>query len=166
MRKLNEQERGNQQCLSNLAFSKVPYLSDETKSNAELIKWVYQIVYTRAFEWEGDLRIVPMGDYFDHTSNGSPEIEPWYDENGNYYAYSQFDVAAGTPLRMSYGHESRPSYLMARYGFLDESGQATCVELFFDNVNSDLIELGYSEDRMLFWNTGEVSEEVSVITEF
>jgi hypothetical protein len=123
LRQLNEKERGNQQSLSEWAFSKVPYISDETKANADLIKWVYQIVYTRAFDWEGDLKLVPMGDYFDHTSNGSPEVEPWYDENGNYYAYAQFDIYAGSPLRMSYGHETRPSFLMARYGFLDEEGQ-------------------------------------------
>ena len=162
MRSLNEEERGNQQCLSEMAFSKVPYLSDETKSNGELLKWVYQIVHTRAFEWEDDLRLVPMGDYFDHTSSGSPEVEPWYDEYGNYYAYSQYDIPAGSPLRMTYGHETRPSYLLARYGFLDEDGEATHCKLLFDDVNDDLLDLGYEEERMLFWNTGEVSEEVSL----
>ncbi|KAL3799132.1 hypothetical protein HJC23_002260 [Cyclotella cryptica] len=160
MRKLNEKERGNQQSLNEWAFSKVPYLSDETKANEALIKWVYQIVYTRSFEWEGDLRIVPMGDMFDHTSNGSPEVMPWYDEYGNYYAYSQFDIPAGSPLRMTYGHETRPSFLLARYGFLDEEGQATHCKLIFENVDDDLVELGYSEERMLFYSTGEVSEEV------
>lgn len=161
LRKLNEQERGNQQCLSGLAFAKVPYLSDDIKADSELIKWVYQIVYTRAFDYEGDLRIVPMGDYFDHTSCGSPEVEPWYDEYGNYYAYSQYDIPAGSPLRMTYGDETRPSYLMARYGFLDEDGEATHCKLLFDNVDDNLVELGYAEESMLFWNTGEVSEQVS-----
>ena len=160
MRKLNEDERGNQLSLSVSAFTKVPYLSDETKANAELLKWVYQIVYTRAFEWEEDLRLVPMGDYFDHTSNGSPEVVGWYDEFGNYYAYSQYDIPAGSQLRMTYGNEMRPSFLLARYGFLDESGQATHCKLLFNGNNSDLLELGYAEERMLFWNTGEVSEEV------
>lgn len=163
LRKLNEQERANQQCLSKLAFSKVPYLSDDIKANGDLIKWVYQIVYTRAFEYEGDLRLVPMGDYFDHTSCGSPEVQPWYDEFGNYYAYSQYDIPAGSPLRMTYGDETRPSYLMARYGFLDEDGEATHCKLLFDNVDDNLVELGYSEESMLFWNTGEVSEQVNAI---
>jgi hypothetical protein len=165
LRNLNEQERGNQQCLSELAFAKVPYLSEETKADGDLLKWAYQIVYTRAFEYEDDLRLVPMGDYFDHTSCGAPEVAPWYDEYGNYYAYSQYDIPAGSPLRMTYGHETRPSFLLARYGFLDEDGEATHCKLLFDkrDVDDDLLALGYAEERMLFWNTGEVSEEVRII---
>jgi hypothetical protein len=55
--------------------------------------------------------------------------------------------------------------LLARYGFLDEDGEATHCKLLFDksDVDDDLVELGYAEERMLFWNTGEVSEEVRII---
>ena len=161
MRKLNEKERGNQQSLSLWSIQKVPFLSDETKANEELVKWVYQIVYTRGFETPDgeDIKIVPMGDMFNHASD-FVEVEPWYDEGGNYYAYTTYDIPAGSPLRMSYGDPFNPSFLMARYGFFDENSPATNCKLLPEKINQDMLDLGYSETSMLFYNTGEVSEEV------
>eukprot|EP01082_Thalassiosira_pseudonana_P015028 g13245.t1 g13245 contig8:244401-246138(-) len=161
MRKLNQKERGNQQSLSLWSIQKVPFLSDETKANEELVKWVYQIVYTRGFETPDgeDIKIVPMGDMFNHASD-FVEVEPWYDEGGNYYAYTTYDIPAGSPLRMSYGDPFNPSFLMARYGFFDENSPATNCKLLPEKINQDMLDLGYSETSMLFYNTGEVSEEV------
>ena len=60
-----------------------------------------QIVYTRGVESpDGNIRIVPLADYFNHGS-ACTEIEPYYDEAGNYYAYTTYDVPAGSPLRIS-----------------------------------------------------------------
>ena len=41
----------------------IPFLNEDTKYDVDLCNWIYQIVYTRAFEApDGDMKIVPMGD--------------------------------------------------------------------------------------------------------
>ena len=63
MRKLAVKERGIMSKVAESSIKQIPYLNDDTKYNIELCHWVFQIVYTRAFETEdGDLKIVPMGD--------------------------------------------------------------------------------------------------------
>jgi hypothetical protein len=161
MKKIAVDERLKQRNLSSYAMKNVPWLGDDIKNDEDVIKWVFQIVYTRAFEAPDseDLRIVPMGDMFNHASD-YVEVEPWFDEEGNYYGYSTYDISAGSPLRISYGDSSNPSFMMARYGFLDEDSPATNCKLLPPHINQDMLDLGYEENRMLFYNTGEVSEEV------
>ena len=161
MRKLAVSERGNMSRLSVSSIKMIPYLNEDTKYDVELCNWVYQIVYTRAIESpvDGELRIIPMGDMFNHGSDFT-EIEASYDELGNYYAYTTYDVPAGSPLRISYADPTNPSFLFARYGFLDERTPATFCKLIIEHVNKDLEELGYAENRMLFYKDGTVSEEV------
>ena len=66
MRKLAMEERAIMNHLTT-AVKKCPYLSVDTKGNTELLVFAFQIVYTRAFDAvDGDLRLVPMGDYFNH----------------------------------------------------------------------------------------------------
>lgn len=153
-------ERTNFMALDNVMHA--PFLSDETKSNKELIKWAFQIVYTRSFEAiddSGDLLLVPMADYFNHGTD--PEIDISYDDQGNCYAQTTRDVPAGSPLRISYGDPTNPSYLFARYGFLDESSPATFCKLIIPHTNKQLEDMGYAHNRMLFYkDTGDVSEEV------
>ena len=96
---------------------------------------------------------------FNHGSDYT-EIEPSYDEEGNYYAYTTYDVPAGSPLRLSYGDPTNPSFLFARYGFLEEDTPATFCKLIPPHINKDMEELGYAENKMLFYKTGDVSEEV------
>lgn len=96
---------------------------------------------------------------FNHGSDYT-EIESSYDEQGNYYAYTSYDVPAGSPLRVSYGDPTNPSFLFARYGFLDATTTATFCKLIPAHVNKDMEELGYSQSRMLFYRNGDVSEEV------
>jgi hypothetical protein len=150
----------------------VPFLSDDTKNNAELVKWAFQIAYTRSFVVQnGDIDveenrnvdinivIVPMADMFNHGAD--PEISIQYDEQGNCYAYTTMDVPAGSPLRISYGDPTNPSYLFARYGFVDESSPATFCKIIIPHVTSQLVDVGYAYNRMLFFkDTGEVSPEV------
>lgn len=70
MRKLAVKERGQMTQLSVSSIKLIPFLNEDTKYDVELCNWVYQIVYTRAFEAaDGDLRIVPMGDV-SRTSSG------------------------------------------------------------------------------------------------
>ena len=96
---------------------------------------------------------------FNHGSDCT-EIEESYDEQGNYYASTVYDVPAGSPLRKSYGDPTNPSFLFARYGFLDENTPATFCKLIPPHINKDMEELGYAEDRMLFYKDGRVSDEV------
>jgi len=153
------EERSN---LMRMDVIKVPFLSEETKRNKDLIKWAFQIVYTRSFEVNdapGDLRIVPMADMFNHGTD--TEVALVYDDNGNCYARTTRDVPAGSPLRMSYGDPTNPSFLLARYGFVDESSPATFCKIMIPHINSQLKDIGYAHNRMLFYkDSGEVSEEV------
>lgn len=103
---------------------------------------------------------MPYADYFDHGSD-YVEVEPAYDSEGNYHARAAYDVAAGSPLRISYADPRNPSHLLARYGFLDEDCPATYCKLLPMDVNGEMLELGYSYDRMLFYKSGEVADEVS-----
>ena len=71
------------------------------------------------------------------------------------------DVPANSPLRMSYGDPTNPSFLLARYGFLDESSPATFCKILPSHVSEEMKNLGYAHDRLLFYkDTGDVSEEV------
>ena len=89
-----------------------------------------------------------------------PEIESSYDDEGNYYAYTTYDLPAGSPLRISYGDPTNPSFLFARYGFLDESTEATFCKIIPEHITKDMEELGYSQNRMLFYKNGGISDEV------
>jgi len=152
-------ERAN---MNHLRVKRVPFLSEETKGKADLWVWAYQIVYTRSFEannGSGDLCIAPMADYFNHGTE--TEIMMGYDEEGNCHVQTTEDVPAGSPLRMSYGDPTNPSFLLARYGFLDESSPATFCKYEPPHVNSELRDMGYAHNRMLFYkDTGDASQEV------
>lgn len=143
------------------ALASVEYISPETKSNDDLLRWAYNVVYTRSFsDADGELRIVPMADMFNHGTE--TEIDMSYDEDGNCNVYTTCDVPAGSPLRMSYGDPTNPSYLFATFGFLDETSPATFCKMFMDlQPSTELQNLGFDYSRLLFYKeTGEVSEEV------
>lgn len=159
MASLALKERAN---LNHLQVKRVPFLNEQTRGNADLWVWAYQIVYTRSFEAEngsGDLCIAPMADYFNHGTE--TEIVMGYDQDGNCHIQTTRDVPAGSPLRMSYGDPTNPSFLFARYGFLDESSPATFCKYMPPHVNDELRAMGYAHNRMLFYkDTGETSDEV------
>ena len=147
--------------LNNLSIKRpVEFLSNEIKGDEKLWKWAFQIVYSRSFDAnDGSLNIVPMGDYFNHGTEN--EIWMTYDEGGNCYVQTTKDVPANSPLRMSYGDPTNPSFLLARYGFLDESSPATFCKILPPHISQEMKDIGYAHDRMLFYkDTGEVSEEV------
>lgn len=166
MASLAMKERAN---MNHLQIKRVPFINDDIKGNAHLWIWAYQIVYTRSFpkpnssqnnsNGDDDLCIVPMADYFNHGTE--TEISTSYDEEGNCHVHTTKDVPAGSPLRMSYGDPTNPSFLFARYGFLDESSPATFCKIMPAHVSKELVEMGYVHNRMLFYKeTGEVSQEV------
>ena len=81
-------------------------------------------------------------------------------EGGNCCAYTTRDVPAGSPLRISYGDPTNPSYLFARYGFLDQTSPSTFCKIMITRPSKQLIDMGYDHSRMLFYKDGGVSEEV------
>eukprot|EP00980_Cylindrotheca_fusiformis_P005420 scaffold1157_cov122-Cylindrotheca_fusiformis.AAC.12 len=138
------------------------FLSPETRGNKKLAKWAYNVCLTRSFQdGYGDYKIAPMADMFNHDTQF--EIQGQYDEEGNFMARTIYDVPAGSPLRMSYtaGDSSNPSFLFARYGFVDESSPATFCKIMVPNPSKEILDMGYDHSRMLFYrDTGEISQEV------
>jgi len=152
-------------CLSfDAAIKLVPIeiLSDSTKENKDLVKWAFQMAYTRSSEandGSGDLRIVPMADLFNHGT--FPNVAIGYDDQGNCYAQTTDNVSAGNALTVSYADPTNPSYLFARYGFIDKTSPATFCKIVIDDPSPQLVDMGYDQSRMLFYkDTGEVSQEV------
>mmetsp|Transcript_34159 Transcript_34159/g.50193 ORF Transcript_34159/g.50193 Transcript_34159/m.50193 type:complete len:433 (-) Transcript_34159:80-1378(-) len=138
------------------ALQKVDVISERTKSDQELAQWAFNIVCTRS--WGTDPKIVPMADMFNHGTE--TEIVISYDEEDNFIAYVAKDVEAGSPLRMSYGDPTNPSYLFSRYGFLDETSPASFCKIML-NPTPQLVDMGYDHSRMLFYkDTGDISTEV------
>lgn len=141
------------------ALEHIP-LSDAVKKNKDLAKWAYNAVVTRAFVApDGDLRIAPMADMFNHGTE--TEVELNYDDEGNCMIYATKDIPANSPLRMSYGDPTNPSPLFAKYGFLDETSPATFCKILTVEPNQELLDMGLDFSRMLFYkDTGDVSQEV------
>lgn len=141
------------------ALKFVDGISEESKSRKDLAKWAFSVVHTRCFEANGDILIIPMVDMLNHGTE--TEVDLSFDEEGNCYGISKYDIPAGYPLRMSYGDHTNPSRLFARYGFLDKTSPATFCKIMIKRPTQDLIDMGYDHSRMLFYkDTGEVSEEV------
>lgn len=66
-------------------------------------------------------------------------------------------------MRVSYtgGDNTNPSYLFARYGFLEEEAPATFCKIMVSNPSPELVHMGYDHSKLLFYKeTGEVSAEV------
>uniref|UniRef100_A0A7S0ACS3 SET domain-containing protein n=1 Tax=Minutocellus polymorphus TaxID=265543 RepID=A0A7S0ACS3_9STRA len=152
--------RGEKVKLDNFidALQKVDGLDPSIKANRDLAKWAFNIVFTRSFGPDDNKQIVPMGDMFNHGTE--TEVAVNYNDDGSVAMYTTRDVPAGSPLRMSYGDPTNPSYFFARYGFLDESSPATFCKLML-TPTAQLKDMGYDYSRMLFYKeTGDVSEEV------
>lgn len=132
-------------------------LSPEIVGDDTLTRWAYNIAVTRSFEVNGDRKIVPMADMFNHDTE--TEVELSYDEQGNCMAYTTKDVRAGSPLRISYADPTNPSPFLATYGFLDETSPASFCKIM--DMQQEMETLGIDFSRMLFYkDTGEISEEV------
>lgn len=83
----------------------VDLISDSVKSNQEVLKWAFNSVFTRTYcrkdgQYEGDVALVPYADMFNHAAE--PEVEVYFDDDGNCMAYTLVDVPANSPLRISH----------------------------------------------------------------
>ena len=142
---------------------KVDLVSDYVKRNDAVLQWAFNSVYTRAYadkEGQGsDVTITPLADMFNHGTE--TEIEMYFDEMGNAMAYTTVDVRANSPLRISYGCPTNPSFLFARYGFLDESSPATFCKIMDIPKTPENVDMGMDFSKMLFYHdTGDISPEV------
>jgi len=159
--KLAREERRKLRALTGAAIKRIPFLTDETKYNKELIRFAYQLVYTRAIEnpTTQDIQLIPLVDFFNHNG-ATPNVYMAYDDDGNCYAQTSRHVAAGEPLTFSYADPTNPSHLFARYGFLDQTSEAVFCKIIPAHVNEALKIIGYAENTMLFYSNGEVSPQV------
>jgi len=143
-----------------LVLDKIDFLRDDIKKNVQLCKWAFNVVQTRCIGEEGqDHAIVPVADMFNHGTE--TEVDLQFDGEGNCLAVTTQDVPAGSPLRVSYGCPTNPSYFFARYGFLDESSPATFCKIMDISSTPELKDIGFDFSRMLFYkDSGAISEEV------
>lgn len=140
------------------ALTQVSVLSPDTKSNSDLTKWTFNVVFTRMMMMpNGDYCIAPLADMFNHGGDIT-DVSISYDEEGSCYAYSG-DIQAGSPLRISYGDSTNPSQLLAKYGFLDESSPATFCKYVISNPTEEVYSLGYPSS-MVFYQDGSIAQEV------
>eukprot|EP00578_Thalassiosira_sp_NH16_P019338 CAMPEP_0181102076 /NCGR_PEP_ID=MMETSP1071-20121207/14114_1 /TAXON_ID=35127 /ORGANISM="Thalassiosira sp., Strain NH16" /LENGTH=388 /DNA_ID=CAMNT_0023185009 /DNA_START=242 /DNA_END=1408 /DNA_ORIENTATION=- len=131
--------------------------SPEILNDGETLKWAYNVASTRSTEVNGERFMAPMIDMFNHGAQ--TEVEISYDATtGDCYAYSTVDVAAGSPLRVSYGDPTDPTPLFATYGFLDESSPSIFCKLM-DRL-TEMEELGYGFSDLLFYKDGGISPQV------
>ena len=141
-------------------LQKVDIVSSELKEDRDLCKWAFNAVHTRCLGEEGsEQKIVPMADMFNHGTD--TEVSISFDEEGNCLAVATSDVPAGSPLRMSYGCPTNPSYFFTKYGFLDQTSPATFCKIMNIQPTPELRDIGFDFSRMLFYKeSGDISEEV------
>mmetsp|Transcript_35499 Transcript_35499/g.86054 ORF Transcript_35499/g.86054 Transcript_35499/m.86054 type:complete len:488 (+) Transcript_35499:132-1595(+) len=136
------------------ALGAFDYLSPETNNNSDLLKFAYNVVFTRSWRSdEGDYRIVPVADMMNHEYPDNCVV--CYDQNGGCEVYAKEDIPAGGALTLSCGAPTNPSKLLATHGFLHEP-PATFCKIVVSNPSDELVAIGYDPNRMVFF-TGDGS---------
>lgn len=135
-------------------------LRQDTISNKEVVKWAYNVAFTRYHEvWQPERAklIGPMADMLNHSSE--PNCEITVDYEGNMQVQALFDIPAGSPLTISLGDPTNPTPIFAQYGFLPQD----CATIFCKamHLEPQIRELGYEFNELLFQTeTGEVAPKV------
>mmetsp|Transcript_33214 Transcript_33214/g.48718 ORF Transcript_33214/g.48718 Transcript_33214/m.48718 type:complete len:466 (+) Transcript_33214:123-1520(+) len=144
------------------ALQSFEYVSQETKGNDEVMKFIYNVVNTRSWpimEGSDVYNIVPVADFLNHGYRDNVELR--YDEDGNCEVILIEDVSPGEPLTLSYGEPTNPAKFLAKYGFLNDDAPATYCKLLISAPSAKLKEIGYDPSKMLFYTEdGGVSQEV------
>ena len=139
-------------------------ISQETRENEELLRWAFNVVFTRCWGQDGDDEedrkdIAPMGDMFNHGHPGNVFIS--YDEDRNLEIILKDDVKPGDDLSLSYGFETNPYRFMVVFGFVDESQQSIFSQLMASKPTERHVELGYDVAKMTFSvSDGSFSEQL------
>lgn len=80
--------------------------------------------------------------------------------------YTTRDVPANSPLRISYGCPTNPSFLFARYGFLDESSPATFCKMMDIPKTEENVNMGMDFSKMLFYHVSLSSSSLLYVCFF
>lgn len=138
----------------------VPTIGDVTKSDMEVLRWAFNVVFTRARPAFGGAEIIPFSDMMNHAWNANCEVQ--YDNEGNVHVVALRDIQAGESLHKCYGQPTNPSRFMSTYGFFDASPPTTyCKFTPTLAVTPELQNLGFEYDRMVFSvDSGDVAQEV------
>mmetsp|Transcript_2603 Transcript_2603/g.5766 ORF Transcript_2603/g.5766 Transcript_2603/m.5766 type:complete len:465 (+) Transcript_2603:101-1495(+) len=135
-------------------------LSQETISNKEVVKWAYNVAFTRFHEvWQPERAklIGPMADMLNHAADPNCAIE--VDYSGNINVVALREIPAGSALTISYGDPTNPTPLFAQYGFLPQD----CATIFCKamHLEPQIRGLGYDFAELLFQTeTGEIAPKV------
>ncbi|KAL3931721.1 MAG: hypothetical protein SGBAC_011178 [Bacillariaceae sp.] len=140
------------------ALGAFDYVSPETKNNSDLLKFAYNVVFTRSWRSdEGDYRIVPVADMMNHEYPDNCVVT--YDQNGGCEVYAKQDIPAGGALTLSYGTPTNPSKLLATHGFLHQP-PATFCKIVVSSPSEELLAIGYDPNRMVFFSDGSIAQDV------
>jgi len=135
-------------------------ISQEVLGNDAIMKWAYNVAYTRFHEiWQPNRQklLIPMADMFNHGAEANVEIT--VDNMGNTNAAAIYDIPAGSPLTISLGDPSNPTPIFAQYGFLPND----CATVFCKAMHLDpqIQELGYEfRDLLIQTESGEIAPKV------
>jgi hypothetical protein len=150
------------------ALQAFEYVSPETKANAELLKFAYNVVWTRSWPPasedtddgnDSDLLLIPMADMFNHGEPANVELQ-FDDDTGACRAVLTQAVAPGQALHVSYGQPTNPSRFLATFGFLNQA-PATYCKLRVPYPSQELVDVGYDASKMLvFTADGGIAGEV------
>lgn len=144
------------------ALQAFEYVSPESKRNDDLLRFAYNVVFTRAFpvmtDYGEDYQIIPVADMLNH---GDPaNVALYYDPNSGVQVVTMQDVSPGETLTLSYGQAGNPSRFLATYGFLNEA-PATYCKILIPNSSRELVDVGYDTNKLLFNTaTGDVDPAV------
>ncbi|VEU36590.1 unnamed protein product [Pseudo-nitzschia multistriata] len=139
-------------------------VSQETKENYNLLRWAFNVVFSRCWGQDGDededrLDIVPMGDMFNHAHPANVFID--YDEDRNCNIILKEDVKPGDALNLSYGFPFNPYRFLVVFGFVDESLETIYSQLLSAKPSKRHVDMGYDVSKMTFNVTdGSFTEEV------
>ena len=128
-------------------------LDPENIQNQELTTWLFNSVFTRCWRYPDEVNdkercdIVPLGDMFNHAPQNM-EID--YDYDGNVIFSLRHDLAANSPLHLSYGLATNPYRLLVIFGFVDESQPELFCQIIASDPSDKLVELGYDTKKMVF----------------
>jgi hypothetical protein len=150
----------NQLAVFKDALRAFEYVSPDAKANDDLAVFAFNVVFTRAWsKGPDDYHIVPVACYMNHACPANVRVS--YDADQNCEVTVLDDVGPGEGLCISYGQSTNPSWFMANYGFLNDEAPATFCKILAPRPSQELIDVGYSTDRMLFYTeTGLITEEV------
>lgn len=153
IKKVCQMERNKLKAFQN-ALRDFSYLSPEARANDELMKFAYNVVTTRSWpdtSSVGQDCVIALGaDFFNHGYPGNVALS-YNQQSGECEVFLTRDVNPGEPLTFCYASPTNPSFLLAKYGFLNEENPTTYCKILYTNPSQKLIDIGYDPERMVIY---------------